>query len=193
MSTVEFKEAIQLEQDQLDIEALMATILESEEGDVVVEHRMDDMQLRRYMLAMQKIKEDALKLKEMKAAVVSQWDDMIGKKNVEVEKLEALIKHELEKRKEENNSFKNVQLDIGTISFIPGKPELQMVSKDNLRVDAMMLGKLKDYEKTEFDAAKLMKDLKEEYKKSGVMPEGFKVGIQEVKTKDSMRFTSRMK
>ena len=193
MSTVEFKEAIQLEQDQLDIEALMATILESEEGDVVAEHRMDDMQLRRYMLAMQKIKQDALKLKEMKAAVVAQWDDMIGKKNVEVEKLEALIKHELEKRKEENNSFKNVQLDIGTISFIPGKPELQMVSKDNLRVDAMMLGKLKDYEKVEFDAAKLMKDLKEEYKKSGVMPEGFKVGIQEVKTKDSMRFTSRMK
>lgn len=193
MSTVEFKEAIQLEQDQLDIEALMATILESEEGDVVAEHRMDDMQLRRYMLAMQKIKQDALKLKEMKAAVVAQWDDMIGKKNVEVEKLEALIKHELEKRKEENNSFKNVQLDIGTISFIPGKPELQMVSKDNLRVDAMMLGKLKDYEKVEFDAAKLMKDLKEEYKKSGVIPEGFKVGIQEVKTKDSMRFTSRMK
>lgn len=193
MSTVEFKEAIQLEQDQLDIEALMATILESEEGDIVAEHRMDDMQLRRYMLAMQKIKQDALKLKEMKAAVVAQWDDMIGKKNVEVEKLEALIKHELEKRKEENKSFKNVQLDIGTISFIPGKPELQMVSKDNLRVDAMMLGKLKDYEKVEFDAAKLMKDLKEEYKKSGVMPEGFKVGIQEVKTKDSMRFTSRMK
>lgn len=193
MSTVEFKEAIQLEQDQLDIEALMATILESEEGEVVSEDRMDDIQLRRYMLAMQKIKQDAAKLKEMKAAVVSQWDDMIGKKNVEVDKLESLIKYELEKRKEENNSFKNVQLDIGTISFIPGKPELQMVSKDNLRVDAMMLGKLKDYEKTEFDAAKLMKDLKEEYKKSGLMPEGFKVGIQEVKTKDSMRFTSRMK
>lgn len=195
MSTIGFKEAISMEQDQLDIEALMSSILESEESESPKHERMDDIQLRRYMLAARKIKEESAKLKEMKTAVVAQWDDMIGKKNTEVDKIESLIKYELEKRKEDNPSFKNVQLDIGTISFVPGKKDLKMTSEDDLRLSVMMLGKLKEYEvtKTEFDSSTLMKELKAEYKKSGVIPEGYMVGLEEVAGKDSMRFTSRIK
>lgn len=193
MSTIDFKEAIRMEQEQLDIEALMHSIMVDEDDRKVMDIRLDDIQLRRYMLAANKIEGEAAKLKEAKKAVVAQWDDMIKKTTTEADKVKAIVKHELSKRKEESNSFKNVKLDIGTISYIEGGKKLELTSRQNLEVDAFMLGKAADYQVTTFDADRLFKEVKEHYDEHGTIPEGYNVGVKEVDTAASMRFTNRMK
>ncbi|MBA4293837.1 hypothetical protein C0431_12815 [bacterium] len=195
MSTIDFKEAIRMEQEQLDIEALMNSIMVDEDDSKVSDMRLDDMQLRRYMLAANKIEGEAAKLKEAKKAVVAQWDGMIKKTTTEADKIKAIVKHELSKRKEESNSFKNVKLDIGTISYIEGGKKLELTSPQNLEVDAFMLGKVANYQvtTTTFDAERLFKEVKEHYDEHGTIPEGYNVGVKEVDTAASMRFTNRMK
>lgn len=193
MSTIDFKEAIKVEADALDLEALMQSILESEEGEKQPDYRLDDLTLRRYLIAAHKIKQEEAQLKEYKKAVVAQWDDMISKKKAESDKIDAVIKAELEKRKRETPSFKNVKFDIGTISYIEGSKDLKMTSAEDLEVDAMMLGKLEEYQVKQFDSARLFQELKEKYAETGTIPEGFHVGVKEVEKPASTRFTNRMK
>lgn len=196
MSTeIDFKEAIRLEAEYLDIEQLMEDVLKQmeDEQETDVKLRLDDEKIRRYMLAAKMIEENEEKLKAGKKAVVAQWDKLIAIEAAHRERLRYLVGHEIRLRKEEDSKFKNLKLDIGTLSVSKDKKEVKLSSAETLELAARMKGDHEKYIKPVFDSGSLMKDIKKQYTETGVIPPEYALSVEEVDKKGVLSFTSRIK
>lgn len=196
MSTsIDFKEAIRLETAQLDIEQIMQDMLESMEAETQedVKMRMSDMDIRRYMLAVSMIGEEADRMKTAKQAVVAQWDKMIAQQVDAQNRLKQLVEHEISLRKQEDSKFKNLKLDIGTLTMTAPKKEIKLIDEKSLEMTAHMKGVHSDYVVSEFDSKKMFADIKAQYKETGVVPPEYAIALKEEEKPGAMRFTSRIK
>ncbi|MGF0347669.1 hypothetical protein ACQR3P_28930 [Rhodococcus sp. IEGM1300] len=196
MSTsIDFKEAIRLETAQLDIEQIMQDMLESMEAETQedVKMRMSDMDIRRYMLAVSMIGEEADRMKTAKQAVVAQWDKMIAQQVDAQNRLKQLVEHEISLRKQEDSKFKNLKLDIGTLTMTASKKEIKLIDEKSLEMTAHMKGVHANYVVSEFDSKKMFADIKAQYKETGVVPPEYAIALKEEDKPGAMRFTSRIK
>lgn len=194
-TTIDFKEAIRLESEMLDIEQMMEDVLKEMElqQQADIKLRLDDEKIRRYMLAVKMIEENENKLKAAKAAIVAQWDKLIANETTQRNRLRSLVEHEIRLRKEEDSKFKNLKLDIGTLNVSKDKKEVKLSSAETLEFTARMKGEHEKYIVESFDSSALLKDIKQQYEETGVIPPEYALAVEEVDKKGNLSFTSRIK
>ncbi|CDQ41907.1 hypothetical protein [Virgibacillus salexigens] len=104
----EAKEAVHSIQDMM--EGMLQNV---KDNDGYVREELDEMTIRKMMLAKHYLKQDIEKMKEMKKAIVKEWDQRINKKNDDIAAIDSIIDNFV---KHQNNG-KKLSFDIGTASL----------------------------------------------------------------------------
>lgn len=123
MSTVSaFQEALQVE----DL-SMMDELLQNmgEENPV---QELDEMTVRKMILKRSFLLKEEERLKNLKKAVVEEWDHLIKKNSDAIKNLESLIEYYIKT----HNYGRKLQYDVGTAYLTKRKPKLKVKSKMKL-------------------------------------------------------------
>lgn len=116
-------EALDVEAQDIDIAALMAEMMDSVNQEKGYEPSVvDEIRIRKMMLASRYLNQEADHLKKLKAAVVQDWDARIKKKTDDIQSIKDFIESYLKN----HNGGKKLALDVGTATLrrTPNKVKL---------------------------------------------------------------------
>lgn len=193
MST-EFLEAALVEQSTINVEEMMEALMNGAQEEGLIKERPDDMKLRDYLFVINSLEKEIEKYKINKKTVVQRWDEMIDKKQENVDQLRSIILLEMKLRKEESPKNGKLILDIGTISTTVKKPAVISPNDMMLEMKARETG---DFAKfivpAKLDKTALLKHLNEEYKEKKIIPEGYEGIVTLSEETESLAIRSKLK
>lgn len=190
----EFIDAALAEQEELDVDLIMAELLEQTEEEGKLQVRPDDMKLRDYLFVIDRLNRETEQLKENKKQVVLRWDNMIAKKQDNIDTLKGVVLQELLARKQEDPKKGKLVLDIGTLSTTTKKPKI--VAEDEMALQMRAI-EHNDFKKfmvpAKLNKTALLKALNDEYKDTKEIPDKYADIVKLSEESTSLLITSRMK
>ncbi len=139
MSNPKLHEAFEEEVKDINIEDLMQEMLGSfnqEKGYTPTP--IDEIRIRKMMLARKYIEHEAKRLKVLRDAVKEEWDKRIDKKNEEA----AAINDFIEKYLKDFNDGKKLSLDVGTATLKRTAPKTKVIDVERAKKFLKEHGKL---------------------------------------------------
>lgn len=156
------QEAFEVEAKDIDVKSLMQEMLNAfqEEKDYQPTP-MDELKVRKLMLARKYLMKDIEHLTILRDAVVQEWNDRIKRKQEEIDDINGLIAHYLK----EVNKGKKLSLDVGTATLRRVPPKAKVVDKERAKQYLQEIGELEKFLKApELDTTLLQKTLVNQFK-----------------------------
>lgn len=130
-----FKEAV-LSEDL----SLMDEMLENMKANGHVPVELDDFTIRKMVIKRDKLKQDIERFKNLKRAVLEEWDRQIKKREEDIKILEDLIYHYIKTK----NGGQALKLDVGTISTRRVSHSVKVMDKEKVKAYFEGIGRLNE-------------------------------------------------
>lgn len=162
MNNTMLEEAYSTEAKDIDIQELMQDMLNNFQQETNYEpNPFDEVKIRKLMLARKYILKDIQHIKQLRDAIIQEWNDRIERKEKEINDINNIIEYYI---KHVNNGQK-LSFDIGTATLRRNAPKAKVVDKIKAREYLQQIGELDKYLKApELDTTLLQKTYINEFK-----------------------------
>lgn len=116
-------EAFEEEAKGIDVEGLMAQMMESFQADKGYKPTVtDEVKIRKMLLARKYIEREQDRLTHLKAAIMADWDEKIQAKQKEIQSINEFIEGYIKNQ----NGGKKLSLDVGTATLRRSAPKVKL-------------------------------------------------------------------